>query len=192
VWQCAHHSRNLPGVLPGSLPNCPFCLHPQQPPETPELTSTHEHAIANEDDGNSGANKGGHKQTDEERSSADKSQIQDNDQNPSVDAHKLYEQQKKPSEDSGNDSEVASGNSELLESTTTETLKPFPDLPEQEHTPPSQKLPKDLPCKQDPTANPNPNLQQENQPDPQMGDSSTGADQVSFDVLHNRFLHCIN
>jgi len=141
-------------------------------------------------------------------SSADQSKIQDNDHNLLVDAHKPYEQRKKPSEDSGKDSEVANGNSEqlstlaqgattLLESTTTETLKPFPDLLEQEHTPPSQKQPNDVPSKQDPTANPNPNLQPDNQPDWQMVDSSTGADmvnpnQVSFDVLHVRFLHCIN
>lgn len=169
--------------------------------ETPELTSSSEHAIASGDDG-------GQKQTDEERSSPDKSQIQDNDHNPSVDAHELYEQQKKPSEDSGKDSEVANGNSEQLstldqgtttlpENTTTETLKPFPGLPEQEHTPPSQKQPNDVPSKQDPTANPNQNFPPDNQPDWQMGDSSTGADmvnpnQVSFDVLHVRFLHCIN
>ena len=175
-------------------------------PKTPELTSSSEHAIASGDDGNSDANTGGQKQTDEERSSADKSQIQDNDHNPSVDAHELYEQQKKPSEDSGKDSEVANGNSEQLstlaqgttalpENTTTETLKPFPALPEQEHTPPSQKQPNDVPSKQDPTANPN--FPPDNQPDWQMGDSSTGADmvnpnQVSFDVLHVRFLHCIN
>jgi len=161
VWHCAHCSRNLPGVLPGSLPNCPFCLHSQQPPETPE------------------------------RSSADKSQTQDNDHDLSVDAHRQYEQQKQPSEDNSNDSEVANGNSEqlstlaqgattLLESTTTEALEPFPDLLEQEHTPLFQKLPKDVPSKQDPTANPNPNLQPVNQPYLQMGDSSTDADQVSF------------
>lgn len=177
-------------------------------PKTPELTSIPEHAMASGDDGNSEANTGGQKQTDEERSSADKSQIQDNDQNPSVDAHESYDQQKKPSEDSGEDSEVANGNSEQLstlaqgattlpENTTTETLKPFPDLPEQEHTPPSQKQPNDVPSKQDPTANPNQNFPPDNQSDWQMGDSSTGADmvnpnQVSFDVLHVRLLHCIN
>jgi len=79
----------------------------------------------------------------------------------------------------GSASQVSPLVTQLCESTTTEALEPFPDLLEQEHTPLFQKLPKDVPSKQDPTANPNPNLQPVNQPYLQMGDSSTDADQVS-------------
>jgi len=35
VWQCVHCHEELPGVPPGSLPNCPFCKGPQQSPERP-------------------------------------------------------------------------------------------------------------------------------------------------------------
>lgn len=40
VWRCVHCAKTLPTVLPGTLPNCPFCLHPQQPLQSSATSSS--------------------------------------------------------------------------------------------------------------------------------------------------------
>lgn len=102
------------------------------------LLGAPDHPRASEDGGNSEANRGGQKQTAEERSLADEDNNHDH---CSADAHGLHEKQQKLSEDGDQDLDVANGNCEkssiltlgtttLPETTTStsETPKPPSDV----------------------------------------------------------------
>jgi len=149
VWQCVHCT-TLPGVPQDP---CPFCSRPQQPerssalepktipPKSPngsvDLTSTLaqgtttplETSNSTSDDGIN--SKDGQKKTDEERSSAEKSQIQGNDHDhmyPSTGAHGLHALQVKPSADRD---KISYDKSSILAHGTTmasETPKPASNL----------------------------------------------------------------
>ena len=103
------------------------------------LSGAPDHPRASEGGGNSEANRGGQKQTAEERSADE----DNNHDHCSADAHGLHEKQQKPSEDGDQDLDVANGNCEqsstLTQGTTTlpetttstnETPKPPSDVPD--------------------------------------------------------------